>query len=209
MRWIHRWVHRVRFCSRTGRPGCPPVTGPDRVFLKEDPPDTTTDWAFEGGPISPGEVSHQLVLNMSSEDDMIFIDFSEYVGQEDTNCENSDQRVNDCVQTSLDRCTCVHTNFDQQNHTTSSLVRSYDNNPVIRSQKHWYVTSALGCHPFTICFHVRESRHEISCTHMKHTTIHRQNHFDGLLHVSVQLHLHVLSWYMTDLVVLERTMSVY
>ena len=62
------------------------MTGPDRVFLKEDPPGTTTDWAFEGGPISPGEVSRQLVLNMSSEDDMIFIDFSEYVGQEDTNC---------------------------------------------------------------------------------------------------------------------------
>ena len=64
--------------------------------------------------LSAGAVTSQLVLNMRSEDqtvdhtnmlmgndhDTIFIDFSEYVGQEDTNFENSDQRVNDCAQTS-------------------------------------------------------------------------------------------------------------
>ena len=42
----------------------------------------------------------------------------------------------------------------------------------------------LGCHPFTMPLHIRESRH---------MTMHRQNHLAGLLHVSVQLHLHVLS----------------
>ena len=64
--------------------------------------------------LSVGAPASQLVLNMSSEDqtvdhtymlmgndhDTIFIDFSEYAGQEDTNFENSVQRVNDCAQTS-------------------------------------------------------------------------------------------------------------
>ena len=91
----------------------------------------------EGQELSAGAAASQLVLNMSSEDqtvdhtymlmgndhDTIFIDFSEYAGQEDTNFENSAQRANDCAQTSLDMCTCVRTNFDQQNHTTTSLVR--------------------------------------------------------------------------------------
>ncbi len=55
---------------------------------------------------------------------------------ENTNFENSAQRANDCAQTSLDMCTCVRTNFDQQNHKTTSLVRPYGNIAVIRSQKH-------------------------------------------------------------------------
>ena len=46
---------------------------------------------------------------MGNDHDTIFIDFSEYGGQ---------------------------TNFDQKNHTTTSLVGTYDNIPVIRSQKH-------------------------------------------------------------------------
>ena len=67
----------------------------------------------EGQELSAGAAARQLVLNMSSEHqtvdhtymimgndhDTIFIDFSEYAGQEDTNFENSAQRVNDCVQT--------------------------------------------------------------------------------------------------------------
>ena len=44
-------------------------------------------------------VDHTYLL-MGNDHDMIFIDFSEYVGQEDTNFENSSQRVNDCAQTS-------------------------------------------------------------------------------------------------------------
>jgi hypothetical protein len=61
----------------------------------------------EGQELSAGAPPSQLVLNMRSEDqtvdhtnmlmgndhDTIFIDFSEYIG-------NSDQRVNDCAQTS-------------------------------------------------------------------------------------------------------------
>ena len=68
----------------------------------------------EGQELSEGVTVRQLVLNMSSEDqtvdhtymlmgndhDTIFIDFSEYAGQEDTNFENSAQRANDCAQTS-------------------------------------------------------------------------------------------------------------
>ena len=68
----------------------------------------------EGQELSGGAAPRQLVLNMSSEDqtvdhtymlmgndhDTIFIDFSEYAGQEDTNFENSAQRANDCAQTS-------------------------------------------------------------------------------------------------------------
>ena len=68
----------------------------------------------EGQELSTDVPASQLVLNMNSEDqtvdhtnmlmgndhDTIFIDFSEYGGQEDTNFENRDQRVNDCVQTS-------------------------------------------------------------------------------------------------------------
>ena len=64
--------------------------------------------------LSAAAAARQLVLNMSSEDqtvdhtnmlmgndhDTIFIDFSEYAGQEDTNFENSAQRANDCAQTS-------------------------------------------------------------------------------------------------------------
>jgi hypothetical protein len=49
--------------------------------------------------------------------------------------------------------------FDQQNHTTASLVRSRNNNPVITSQKHWYESSGLGCHPNMMSFHTRTSRH--------------------------------------------------
>ncbi len=74
----------------------------------------------EGQELSAGSVERQLVLNMSSEDqtvdhtymlmgndhETIFIDFSEYAGQEDTNFENSSQRCTDLV---LDMCTCVHT----------------------------------------------------------------------------------------------------
>ena len=64
--------------------------------------------------LSAGATARQLVLNMSSEDqtvdhtymlmgndhDTIFIDFSEYAGQEDTNFENSAQKADDCGQTS-------------------------------------------------------------------------------------------------------------
>ena len=60
----------------------------------------------EGQELSGGTTARQLVLNMSSEDqtvdhtymlmgndhDTIFIDFSEYAGQEDTNFENSAHR---------------------------------------------------------------------------------------------------------------------
>ena len=63
--------------------------------------------------LSTVATASQLTLNKSSEDhtvdhtnmlirnnhDTIFIDFSGYVGQEDTNFENSVQRVNDCAQT--------------------------------------------------------------------------------------------------------------
>ena len=105
----------------------------------------------EGQELSTGASARQLVLNMSSEDqtvdhthilmgndhDTIFIDFSEYVGQEDTNFENSAQRANDCTQTSYQICALAFAqDFDQQNHTTTSLVRPYGNIPVIRSQKH-------------------------------------------------------------------------
>ncbi len=62
----------------------------------------------EGQELSVDASPSQLVLNMSSEDqtvdhtnilmgndhDTIFIDFSEYGGQEDTNFENSAQRAN-------------------------------------------------------------------------------------------------------------------
>ena len=68
----------------------------------------------EGQELSAGANARQLVLNMSSEDqtvdhtymlmgndhDTIFIDFSEFAGQEDTNFENSTQKANDCGQTS-------------------------------------------------------------------------------------------------------------
>ena len=37
-----------------------------------------------------------------------------------------------------------------------------------------------------------EISYEISWAHMKHTTIHRQNHLVLLLHLSVQLHFHTL-----------------
>ncbi len=101
--------------------------------------------------LSAGASTRQLVLNMISEDqtvdhtymlmgndhDTIFIDFSEYAGQEDTNFENSVQRANDCAQTSHWICALTFAqDFDQQNHTTTSLVRTYGNIPVIRSQKH-------------------------------------------------------------------------
>ncbi len=63
---------------------------------------------------------------------------------------------------------------------------------VIRSQKQWYEASGLGCHQNTVSLNRRASRHEISYAHMKNTTIHRDNHFVGLLHVSLQLHFHTL-----------------
>ena len=89
--------------------------------------DGEKDWNSESNEDKENKVGHDL---------KIFIDFSEYAGQEDTNFDNSVQRDNDFAQTSLDMCTSFRTNFDQQNHTTTSLVRSYDNIPVIRSQKH-------------------------------------------------------------------------
>jgi hypothetical protein len=109
--------------------------------------------------------------------------------------------------------TCILTNFDQQNPTTASLVRPYSNIPVIRSpQKHLYEPSGLGCHPNTMPLHIRES-YEISCEHMKHTTIHRQDHLVGLLHVSGQLHLDTSAegrgQRTASLVVLERTITVH
>ena len=105
----------------------------------------------EGQELSSGAAARELVLNMSSEDqavdhtymlmgndhDTIFIDFLEYTGQGDTNLENSAQRANDCAQTSQWICALTFAqDFDQQNHTTTSLVRTYGNIPVIRSQKH-------------------------------------------------------------------------
>ena len=70
--------------------------------------------SHEGQELSAGAATRQLFLNMNSEDqtmdhtymiigndhDTIFIDFSEYPGQEDTNFENSAERANDCAQTS-------------------------------------------------------------------------------------------------------------
>jgi hypothetical protein len=65
---------------------------------------------------------------------------------------------------------------------------------VIRSQKDWYESSGLVCHPNMMSLNTHTSRHwdmEFR-THMKHTTIHRQNHLVRLLHLSVQFHFHTL-----------------
>ena len=63
-------------------------------------------------------------------------------------------------------------NFGQQNHSTTSLFRSCSSIPVIRSQQHWYESTGLGCHPNTVPWTRRTSRHELSWVHMKHPIIH-------------------------------------
>ncbi len=70
-----------------------------------------------------------------------------------TNFENSDQRTNDCVQTSDYTCTLVF--------TRTWPPKSYDNIscppsnsiPVITSQKHWYESTGLGWHPNKMPLH--------------------------------------------------------
>ena len=90
---------------------------------------------------------------------------------------------------------CSH-NFGQKNHTTTSLVRSYNNTTMIRSKKYGYDGSGLGCNPNTIPLHSRVSRHmkELSCTHMKHTTIHRQNDLVMKTRMSLE-RIRVIQWY--------------
>ncbi len=63
-----------------------------------------------------------------------------------------------CTDIGLDMYTHVHTNFDQQNPTTTSLVRPYSSIPVISSQTYWYEPSGLGCHPNTMSWNILEIR---------------------------------------------------
>jgi hypothetical protein len=86
---------------------------------------------------------------------------------------------------------CCH-KFGQKNLTTTCRVRRYTGIPVIRSKNHGYEDIGLGFHQNTMTSHTRTNRHEVSCTHMTNTTIHRQNHLTCLLQVSVQLHFHDL-----------------
>ncbi len=72
--------------------------------------------------------------------------------------------------------------FDQKNHTTASLVRSWNNIPVITSQKHWNETSGLVGHPKMMSFHTRTSTHmnfrESAVAHHKHA-VGRPESWDG------------------------------
>ena len=65
-------------------------------------------------------------------------DFAHHAAKEDTNFENSAEKTMDIHRRPTRHVhLCSHT-FDQQNHTTASLVRPCNSVPVMRSQNHWY-----------------------------------------------------------------------
>ena len=91
----------------------------------------------------------------------------------------------------LDILTCVCVRKTLSSKISSQHVLSgpdFETHYFDRSRNHWYESSGLTCHLNTVSLNT----HELSCGHMKHTTIHRPNRFVGLLHGSMELYFYTL-----------------